>query len=87
MNRRSFLLAAIQSNPSGISKERRQQFHLYNATVTKFALGTRKFDGLRMQKMEEYINNLIDLPGTTDQEAAMLCQCYYIATYVAEARN
>lgn len=87
MNRRRFLLTALQHRPSGISKERRHQFHLYNATITKFALGTRKFDGLRMQKMEEYINRLIDLPGTTDQEAAMLCHCYHIATYVAEART
>lgn len=87
MNRRQFLLVTLQSGAPEISRERLNELHLYNATVTKFALASRKFDGLKMQQMEDYINKLIDLPGTTYHEAAMLIHCYRIATTVAEART
>ena len=87
MNRRQFLLATFQSRSPAISKERLRDLHLYNATVTKFALVSRKFDGVKMQEMEDYINKLIELPETTFSEAVMLVHCYRIATTVAEART
>ena len=77
----------MQSRSPAISKERLHELHLYNATITKFALASRKFDVVKMQKTEDYINKLIELPGTTEDEAGMLAHCYHIATVVAEART
>lgn len=86
MNRRQFLLAALQSRSPAISREHLAELRLYNATVTKFALASGKFDGLKMKEMEDYINKLNDMPGTTYHSAGMLIHCYRIATTVAEAR-
>ena len=87
MNRRKFLLTAFETRPADISKERLHELQLYNATVTKFALASNKFNGVKMQQLEDYINKLIDMPGVTEQEAGTLVHCYHIATVVAEART